>query len=408
MSTLVIFSSPPERSRLCQNSSRPPKRSEFFLSWDSPACHPSAVRPPTRPLPEARAPFGPMVRPIESCSALVVSHHLDGLLRVGAAGLLRPAAGSGVRRVSRRPSHPLCGDGYEPSVPRAAVDPAKSSPRQQPCRITAVVAFLPLPSILPVRPARLPGPSKYVANKFVGVPRLGVRLAPAPEGRLSSEEGSGVRTSRQPRSPGFPKARGDRSHRGRRPRSPESRGYLPRRPKPVGNPHRPKPVRALAGGSARHRPKPVVRRSRKRAPRALPPERGACRSGHRAAGTLPERGACRSGHRDGGVRGLAGLPKQARRLRPGSRCLPKQVRGTRAGVRCLPKQASGDPRDDGLGQPKLSGSSGPVGWACRSRLRGTGRCRRGRGEPPSGIPGRGGLRSHRSGYGAGGPCPGSR
>jgi hypothetical protein len=236
----------------------------------------------------------------------------------------------------------------------------------------------------------------------------GFGLRRGPEGRLSSEEGSGVRTSRQPRSPGFPEARGDRGHRGRRPRSPESWGYLPHRPKPLRNPHRPKPLRALAGGSARHRPKPVVRRSRKRAPRALPPERGACRSGHRAAGTLPERGACRSGHRDGGVRGLAGLPKQARRLRPGSRCLPKQVRWTRAGVRCLPKQASGDPRDDGLGQPKLSGSSGPVGWACRSRLRGTGHCRRGRGEPPFDIPGRGGLRSHRSGRGAGGPCPGSR
>ncbi len=37
-----------------------------------------------------------------SCSILVVSHHLDGLLRAGSAGLLHPAAGCGVRRVSAR------------------------------------------------------------------------------------------------------------------------------------------------------------------------------------------------------------------------------------------------------------------------------------------------------------------
>jgi hypothetical protein len=111
--TLVIFSSPSERSRLGRNSSQPPKRSEFLLSWDSPALHPSAVRPPMRPLPEAHAPFGPTVRPIESCSALGVSHPLGGLLRIGVAGLLHPAAGYGVRRVSRCPSHPLEGGGYE-------------------------------------------------------------------------------------------------------------------------------------------------------------------------------------------------------------------------------------------------------------------------------------------------------
>jgi len=109
-----------------------------------------------RPLPEARAPFGPAVRPVESCSALGVSHPLGGLLRIGVAGLLRPAAGYGVRRVSRCPSHPLYGDGYEPSVSRAAVHPTKSSPRQQPFRITAVVASLPLPSVLMVQPGDLP------------------------------------------------------------------------------------------------------------------------------------------------------------------------------------------------------------------------------------------------------------
>jgi hypothetical protein len=105
--TLVIFSSPSERSRLCRNSSRLPKKSEFLLSWDSFACCPFAVWPPPRPLPEARAPFGPMVRPIESCSVLKVFHLLGGFLRVGAAGLLHPATGCGVRCVSRCPSHLL-------------------------------------------------------------------------------------------------------------------------------------------------------------------------------------------------------------------------------------------------------------------------------------------------------------
>jgi hypothetical protein len=106
MWAFVIFSSPSEHSRLCQNSSRPPKRSEFFLSWDSPALRPSAVRLPMRPLPEACAPFGPTVRPGESCSARVVAHHLDGLLRVGSAGLVRPAAGLwGSSRFPAQPGH---------------------------------------------------------------------------------------------------------------------------------------------------------------------------------------------------------------------------------------------------------------------------------------------------------------
>jgi hypothetical protein len=34
---------------------------EFLLSWDSPACCPSTVRPSARPLPGAEAPFGPTV-----------------------------------------------------------------------------------------------------------------------------------------------------------------------------------------------------------------------------------------------------------------------------------------------------------------------------------------------------------
>lgn len=40
-----------------------------------------------------------------SCSVLVVSRHLDGFLRNKAAGLLHPATGLGVRRVSRATAH---------------------------------------------------------------------------------------------------------------------------------------------------------------------------------------------------------------------------------------------------------------------------------------------------------------
>jgi len=153
--TLVIFSSSSERSRLCRNSSRPPKRSEFLLSWDSSACRPSAVLTPTRPLPEARAPFGPVVRATESRSALGVSHPPGGFLRVVAAGLLRPAAGFEVRCVSRCPPR-LRRAWIEPPVPRNAVHPTKSSPRQQPFRITAAVASMLLPSFLRVARARVP------------------------------------------------------------------------------------------------------------------------------------------------------------------------------------------------------------------------------------------------------------
>jgi hypothetical protein len=98
-----------------------------FARW-----YPFTVRLPTRPLPEARASFGPAVRPAGSRSALVVSHHLGGLLRVGSAGLLRPAAGLGVRRVSRRLSDVPEGRRIGVPFPASRIHPTKSSPRQQP------------------------------------------------------------------------------------------------------------------------------------------------------------------------------------------------------------------------------------------------------------------------------------
>jgi len=204
ISTFVIFSSPSERSRLCRNSSRPPKRSEFLLSWDSPACAPlpfdlRCVHSRKLALPSVRrcdpsnpVPLSGFLTPSAVCSTSV--------LRVCCAPL--PAMGSvafpGVRPIVSVEM------GTNVSVPRAADNPTKSSPRQQPCRITAVVASLPLPSVLPVSPTRFPGLSKYVANKFVGgfrrtEPACAVPCGPSPfRGRRAGVD------PRRPKPPGFP------------------------------------------------------------------------------------------------------------------------------------------------------------------------------------------------------------
>ena len=61
---------------------------------------PSADMPSVRPLQEAEAPVGLTVPPASSRSALVVSHHLDGLLRTMGRGFIAPRSQPGVRRVS--------------------------------------------------------------------------------------------------------------------------------------------------------------------------------------------------------------------------------------------------------------------------------------------------------------------
>jgi hypothetical protein len=58
-------------------------------------CRPPIGNPQLRPLPGAEAPFGPALPRASSCSALVVSHHLDGLLRNRVTGLLHPATDQG-------------------------------------------------------------------------------------------------------------------------------------------------------------------------------------------------------------------------------------------------------------------------------------------------------------------------
>lgn len=70
----------------------------FFLSWSCP--RPSTVCPRASTPAAPKRHFGPAVPRAGSCSVLVVSHHLGGLLRTRIAGLLRPATGLGVHRVS--------------------------------------------------------------------------------------------------------------------------------------------------------------------------------------------------------------------------------------------------------------------------------------------------------------------
>jgi hypothetical protein len=71
-----------------------------ILSWDSPAPPSTSLRASTPGGDPKIVSIGPRLPHRKSCSALVVSHHLDGLLRSELAGLLHPAIDPGVRRVS--------------------------------------------------------------------------------------------------------------------------------------------------------------------------------------------------------------------------------------------------------------------------------------------------------------------
>jgi hypothetical protein len=89
MTAFMAFASPSERSRKRWNrlSLVPP-----LMGFE---CRPPAGIPHARPLPGAEAPFGPTLLRADSRSALVVSHHLNGLLRAKVTGLLHPATGQG-------------------------------------------------------------------------------------------------------------------------------------------------------------------------------------------------------------------------------------------------------------------------------------------------------------------------
>jgi hypothetical protein len=179
---------------------------------------------------------------------------------------------------------------------------------------------------------------------------------------------------RRPRPSGFPTARGDRSHRGRRPKPPDS-VRVPSPPAEAGG--------ELAPGRSRcgRFPGSVV---------ASPTEVGGVSTGEAGASCPP-----------------IDLPPTAEAV--GGRRLPKRASGggEPAGARCLPKQASGRlervcascrsrKRGTRVGRcleaAEAVGTSGPVRGVCRSRLRGDRSLPERAGKPPSSIPGRGGLR----------------
>jgi hypothetical protein len=105
-----------------------------------------------RSKPPATHTLGPTMPPVDSCSALVVSHHRDGFLRVVDRGLVASRCrswGSPRFPTSRARLHPKVRGTRSPSSRRR--HPSKNPPHLQPSRVAAVVAFLPFPAR--VRPA---------------------------------------------------------------------------------------------------------------------------------------------------------------------------------------------------------------------------------------------------------------
>jgi hypothetical protein len=238
-----------------------------------------------RPLPEARAPFGPTVRPVESCSTLGVSHPLGGLLHIGVAGLLRPAAGYGVRRVSRCPSHHLVGDGYERSVPRAAVT-LRRVPLVSSC--AASLRSLPpcryRPSSRSHPPGR-PGLRSTSRTSSLAFFAAWSRLAPFRVDRPSSEEEGREWTPDDRSRRASPRSQRDRSHSGRRPKPSES-SRVPAASAEAGA--GPPSAEAREGAVRTPFAPPTevefAKGSGMRAPRALPPSCDTGRSRYRGVG----------------------------------------------------------------------------------------------------------------------------
>jgi hypothetical protein len=115
----------PVSSRGIRRNARSRERSPSAPSTDMLLrVHSRTVSPPC---------FGPEMPISGSRSALVVSHHLDGFLRAGVAGLLHPAASSwGSPRFWRcdRPALPKQAWSIV-AFPRDATYPSKNSPRLQ-------------------------------------------------------------------------------------------------------------------------------------------------------------------------------------------------------------------------------------------------------------------------------------
>jgi hypothetical protein len=149
LSALVTFSSPSERSRLCQNSSRLPKKSEFFLSWDSFACTPlpfvfRCVHSQKLALPSVRR-CDPSILVPPSWFRTTSTACSASALRV----CCTPLPACGVRRVSRcSPVTSRC-PGSLLSVSRDAVTPFEEFPSSAAVPASLhPAAFLSFPSVL--------------------------------------------------------------------------------------------------------------------------------------------------------------------------------------------------------------------------------------------------------------------
>jgi hypothetical protein len=96
------------------------------------AVHPSTDKSDVRPLPGASS-LRPCAATRLTCSARVVSHHLDGFLRSSGHGFVAPRSQPWVHRVSRAlrsSSHPKA-TGDRPHSSRRGSHPSKISPRRQ-------------------------------------------------------------------------------------------------------------------------------------------------------------------------------------------------------------------------------------------------------------------------------------
>lgn len=235
---------------------------------------PAADVPPARLLRGAEAPVGPASPGADSCSALVVSHHLDGFLRAEVAGLLHPATGKGFTafRVCRQ------GGGPKASSMPGTVPAVRFAPFEEfPSSAAGHASLRPLPSCRH-RPAReRAGRSR--SSPTASPPRRGAYVRAQPTGpRRGSEEPWGL-SGCHVGAPPFRRAVGGRPRRG-------------------------------AGGSCR------AGRGRAAAPKSRDPRPGGSgRAGLRGVPS-PGPGDGRRGSEESRRPGRAGAPKSRRRPVP--------------------------------------------------------------------------------------------
>jgi len=155
---------------------------------------PAADVPPARPLRGAEAPVGPAPPGAGSCSVLVVSHHLDGFLRVGVAGLLHPATGQGFTafRACRQGGRPKAAS-MPGTVPAVHIAPFEEFPSSA----AGHASLRPLPSCR-YRPARQVVP----AEAGVCRPRSPLTRGAYPRGTDLGTGGVGAPRSSESRGPG--------------------------------------------------------------------------------------------------------------------------------------------------------------------------------------------------------------